>query len=96
MKRIMNEAGFVKVVEERIAAPTTPWAKGEKEKLVGAYQQMHWTEGVESLSIGLFTRVLGMSYEDVKTFVAKVKRAMADRSIHAYSDFHIVYGQKPL
>jgi hypothetical protein len=40
--------------------------------------------GVEGIVMGLFTRVLGMSKEDVAVMVEEVKRDMNDKRIHAY------------
>lgn len=55
----MREAGFEDVVEQRIYVPVNPWARGKKNKLLGAISQQNLLEGVESMSKAAFTRVLG-------------------------------------
>lgn len=51
-------------------------------------------ESVESYCIALFTRVLGWSIEEFHVFAAAVRRELEDRSIHLYTKFYYVYGQK--
>lgn len=50
---------------------------------------------MEAFSLALFTRVLGMSYEEVQVFFAAVRNELVDRSIHLYGKYYFVYGQKP-
>ena len=40
--------------------------------------------GLESLSLGLFTRCLGWSKEEVEVFLVDVRKEMKDTKIHAY------------
>lgn len=49
--------------------------------------------GLEGLSVGLFTRVLGWSRESVDVFLAEVRKDLSNTAIHAYwpvyvSDLH--------
>lgn len=51
-------------------------------------------ESVESYTMALFTRVLGWTSEEVRVFLTKVRKEMEDRSLHLYTKFVYVYGQK--
>lgn len=42
------------------------------------------TAGLEGFSLGLFTRVLGWSAEEVQVFIAKVRKDFANTKIHSY------------
>ncbi|QGI71003.1 hypothetical protein CEK26_003338 [Fusarium fujikuroi] len=41
-------------------------------------------KGLEALSMAALTRVLGWTQEEVTIFLAKVRRDLNDRTIHAY------------
>ncbi len=42
--------------------------------------------GVEGLSMGLFTRVLGWSKAEVDVFLVDVRKDMKDTKIHSYNN----------
>lgn len=52
-------------------------------------------ESLEAYTLAGLTRVLGWNAEDVKIFLAGVRKELTDRKIHAYAKFYWVYGQKP-
>lgn len=92
----MREIGFEGVVESKGATAFNTWPKGRKNKVLGALSCQNLTEGVQSMSLALFTRVLNMSSEQVLAFLEDVKRDLADTKIHSYCTVYIVYGRKPL
>lgn len=94
--RYMREIGFEAVVESRGATAFNTWPRGRKNKILGALSNQNLTEGVQSMSLALFTRVLNMSSEHVLAFLEDVKRDLADTRIHSYCTVYIVYGRKPL
>lgn len=63
-------------------------------KELGRYQQFNMLEAMESYSMALFTRVLGWKADEVKIFFADVRKETVDRSLHLYSKYYFVYGQK--
>lgn len=83
-KSWMAEAGFVNVGEKKFAVPMNPWAKGRDQKTVGAMQMANNLEGVDGITMTVFTRSLGWAPADVEQLLADVKRDMKDRNIHAY------------
>ena len=93
-KRWMIEAGFKNVKEEVYKIPYNPWPKDPRMKEIGRYQQPNMVESLESYTMALFTRVLGWTPEEIYAFLPKVRKELEDRSIHLYTKFIYVYGQK--
>jgi hypothetical protein len=60
MKGYIEEAGFEGVTQRVYKWPIGPWAKGAKMKEIGAWNRMHWEEGIEGWAIMLLTKVLGV------------------------------------
>ena len=87
-KAWMEEAGFVDVKEYFLKLPTNDWPKNKQLKEIGKFQLAHLTEGLFSLTIGLFTRVLHWSAAEVQVLLAKMRAEVKDRRIHSYE---IVY-----
>lgn len=83
-KRQMEEAGFVDVVEKRVALPGNPWAKGEAQKMLGTMQMENILDGLHGFSIGLFTKMLGMAAEEVELMLVDVRRDLRNTKIHFY------------
>ncbi|TVY38306.1 putative methyltransferase [Lachnellula occidentalis] len=94
-KEMMQSVGFVDVKEVIIEWPVGTWAKSEYHKRIGAWFKKDMEIGAEGIIMGLFTRLLGMTKEQVAVIVEDVKREMNDKSIHAYEPFYVVYGRKP-
>ncbi|RMJ27592.1 Methyltransferase [Aspergillus sp. HF37] len=93
-KQWLIDAGFRNVKEDVYKIPVNPWAKDRKMKEIGRYQQVNMVEGMEAYSMALFTRVLGMTSEEVQVFFAGVRQELVDRSLHLYAKFYYVYGEK--
>lgn len=91
----MRDAGFEDVVEHRIYVPVSPWARGKKNKLLGAISQQNLLEGVESMSTAAFTRILGWGPEKLGGLLEGVRADLRDRALHAYGIVLFVYGRKP-
>lgn len=93
-KRYFEEAGFEDIVEKRFYWPTSPWAKGLYFKLMAAYFQEDMLAGLEGMSLKVLGG-LGMSPDQVRTFVEEVKRDFRDTNVHAYLTVTYIYGRKP-
>ncbi|EAQ84712.1 hypothetical protein CHGG_08726 [Chaetomium globosum CBS 148.51] len=94
-KNYLAEAGFVNLGEKKFAVPMNPWAKGDDQKAVGAMQMANNLEGVDGLTMTVFTRALGWAPADVEQLLADVKNDLKDRNIHGYITVIVVWGQKP-
>ena len=80
----VEDAGFVDVKEYTFKIPVNSWPKDKKLKEVGKYQCMNYTEGMEGISIGLFTRVLKWQPMEVSVFLARIRKELASREYHIY------------
>lgn len=94
-KQQLIDAGFKNVREDIYKVPTNPWAKDPRMKELGRYEQVNFMEGLEAWTLALYTRVLGWSALEVEIFFADVRKELVDRSLHLYSKWYFVYGQKP-
>jgi hypothetical protein len=83
-KTMMADVGFVDIKEVVIDWPIGTWAKGAYHKRMGAWFRRDMEVGTEGILMGLFTRVLGMTREEVLELVVELKREMRDPKIHAY------------
>jgi hypothetical protein len=83
-KAMMEEVGFVDTKEVMIEWPIGTWAKSKHHKRIGAWYYHDLNMGIEGVTMGLFTRVLGMSKEAVLDIVEDVKQDMNNRNIHGY------------
>jgi hypothetical protein len=50
---------------------------------------------VDSYTPQLFSQVLGWNIDEIRVFMAKVKKELQDPSIHLYLPVHFVWGRKP-
>jgi hypothetical protein len=92
----LRDAGFVDVTEHRVLVPVSPWARGKKNKLLGAISQQNLLEGVASMSTAAFTRILGWTKENLDIFLARVREDLKNKDVHAYGTVYFVHGKKPL
>lgn len=85
-KDILRDAGFVDIVETVFKWPTNRWPLDKRYKEIGEWNNLNMDsfKGLEALSMAALTRVLGWTQEEVTIFLAKVRRDLNDRTIHAY------------
>ncbi|KFY95488.1 hypothetical protein V498_03326 [Pseudogymnoascus sp. VKM F-4517 (FW-2822)] len=95
LKRWMTEAGFVDVEEHILKLPVGIWPKDKRHKNIGMFEMVNMDEGIEGLSLMLFTRALKWTREEVLMFLMEVRRDAKDKSIHSYYHFYVVFGRKP-
>ncbi|KAJ3960545.1 hypothetical protein N0V92_002796 [Colletotrichum tropicale] len=95
-KRMLQDAGFVDVVEVKEIWPVSPWTKDKVLFDRGQWVREACMDGIETSCLALFTRVLGWTREEVLAFCAGVRNDVKNRNIHAYWKVYGVYGRKPL
>ncbi|KAN0122948.1 S-adenosyl-L-methionine-dependent methyltransferase [Hyaloscypha variabilis] len=94
LKRWVEEAGFENVEEQVLVVPIGTWPKDKHYKEIGAWHYVIKSEGLEAISLRLFTNVLGWTPEEVLVFLAKVRAELKDKNIHAQYNYTVVIGQK--
>lgn len=83
-KAMMEKAGFQDIVEKHFKWPLNTWPRDPRFKEIGAWAFQNYDQGLEGLTLGLFTRTLGWSKEDILIFCAQVREQLRDRRVHAY------------
>lgn len=91
----LAEAGFTNIREMVWKVPVGVWPKDKLMKEVGMYNREVLAEALQGVSMGPYTRGLGWTSAEVEVFLTKVRKSLADSSVHSYYTFHVVYGQKP-
>lgn len=84
LKSMMIDAGFVDVQEHILKLPVGPWPKNKRLKNIGLFEMVNMDEGLEGLTIMLFTRALKWTQEEVQLFLTQVRKDAKDKSIHSY------------
>lgn len=85
----LQKAGFVNVNLKTYKWPLGKWAKGAKFKLLGRYVNEDLWDALPSLSLGLFTRVLRWSREEVEVFLAECRQDSRRKDRHYYIDWFV-------
>ncbi|KAJ0290140.1 hypothetical protein CBS470a_004025 [Colletotrichum nupharicola] len=80
----IRTAGFVDVTVKRFAWPLNSWPKEKKLKEIGMLHYVNLDLALEGLSLGLFTRALGWTRQEVLDLCAKARMDLKNRKIHAY------------
>ncbi|KAK7715750.1 hypothetical protein SLS57_006755 [Botryosphaeria dothidea] len=84
LKTWMEAAGFVDVEEHVLKLPIGPWPKEQRLKQVGAFERVNMDEGIEGLTLMLFTRALGWSKDEVEVFLAQIRKEVKRKDVHSY------------
>ncbi|KAG0635876.1 S-adenosyl-L-methionine-dependent methyltransferase [Tuber brumale] len=93
--KAMGASGFEAVDSKRVKIPCGPWPKDKAAKELGIYFLQHGIEGGESLSMGMFTRYLGWTKEQVDGFLDEALRELKNPKYHTYGSYYCVWGRKP-
>lgn len=94
-KKLMEETGFVDIVEVVHKWPTNRWPKDPALKELGMWNMENSLEATQASAMAPFTRALGWSMEEVEVFLTEVRKDIQNPNIHAYWAIHFVYGRKP-
>ncbi|KAH8902050.1 S-adenosyl-L-methionine-dependent methyltransferase [Coniochaeta sp. PMI_546] len=95
LKKWLEEAGFVNVVEKKFSVPANPWAKGSEQKIRGLMMMNNLLEVAQGITTRIFTEAHGWSREEVEVFLVDIRAGLKDRSVHGYVPVLCVWGQKP-
>lgn len=86
----LRAAGFVNIHAKHYKWPVGPWAKGEKNKLLGRFALEDTMDWLPSSALALFTRMLGWSREEVEVFLATVRKEVKeDKKRHFYANVFV-------
>lgn len=91
----MCEAGFINVQVKRYKMPIGPWPRDPRLKEAGMYGLVAVLEGMQGLSMKVFTKFLGWSVEQLEVFLAEVRKELKRGHMHSYWPCYVLMGQRP-
>ncbi|KIW00297.1 uncharacterized protein PV09_08187 [Verruconis gallopava] len=92
----MKKAGFINVKAHLLPMPLGPWPKDPKLKEVGTFDLLQFLDGLEAISLRVFTYVHKWDPKEVQVFLSQVRKDMLNPKMQIQHDYFIVYGQRPL
>jgi ubiquinone/menaquinone biosynthesis C-methylase UbiE len=95
MKNWLKEGGFENRDHYDWKLPMSGWPKDPKWKEVGLINQLIVEGSLEGYTLHMLSKVHGWDYSDVQTFLVSARKALRDKSQHAYFSAQAVWGQKP-
>ena len=83
-KSMLADAGFTDIVEIKEQIPMNGWPLDSRYKQLGEWSRYMLSQGIEGISMGLLTEVLGLPREEVHVLLASVRKDLSDKRIHGY------------
>jgi hypothetical protein len=84
-KQYMLDAGFEDVQEVNLAWPSNTWPKGKHLKLLGAWNNQNYMDGIQGFTMRALNKGLGMTVEEVEVLLVGARKCLKDRNIHCYT-----------
>ncbi|KND92589.1 hypothetical protein TOPH_02811, partial [Tolypocladium ophioglossoides CBS 100239] len=94
--KILEDAGFIAVTEETRPVPIGGWPRDPTLKLIGRIVGEMLTDNLEGISSALFTRNLKWTEEEMRVYLARVRKDLRVHDMMALSRAYVVWGRKPL
>ncbi|KAF2737254.1 S-adenosyl-L-methionine-dependent methyltransferase [Polyplosphaeria fusca] len=84
---ILRQSGFVNITAKTYKWPIGRWAKGDKMKLLGRFCYEDLLDWLPSSSLGLFSRVLKWSRDEIEVFLSTVRKELKEeKHRHFYAN----------
>ncbi|EDN05125.1 predicted protein [Histoplasma mississippiense (nom. inval.)] len=95
LEQWITDAGFVNVHVKKYRVPLGTWAKGGKNKRMGADNLMQFFEAIEGGAMAVMTRYEGWTPQEVQILTSKARSDARRPDVHVLFDLYAVGGQKP-
>ncbi|KAF9770066.1 hypothetical protein IL306_012431, partial [Fusarium sp. DS 682] len=82
-KPMLEDVGFINVVEIKRKIPMNKWPKDPGYKQLGDWCHHMLDTGIEGISMALLTG-FGLPVDEVQVILAKARKDLKDTSIHGY------------
>jgi len=89
LKNWYEQAGFVDVHEVVYGIPINSWARDARDKLLGKFMYWNMCQGVHAWTVEYFVKALQWTDAEVEVYLAHLRTALADRSVHAYYKVYV-------
>ncbi|KAL8906202.1 MAG: hypothetical protein Q9207_002170 [Kuettlingeria erythrocarpa] len=74
----LEDVGFENIVEEKLPWPVAPWPEDEKGRTIGHMEADNLNNGMEGMTMGLLTKNMGWTREEVGRFVEEIRADLYD------------------
>lgn len=83
-KDYLISAGFTDVVEVVLKIPTNPWPRDERMKQIGAFELLHFRDGISNIFARGYTQILGGDPAYFEVLMANARKEVLNRRMHSY------------
>ncbi|KAI0864353.1 tam domain protein [Xylaria cubensis] len=94
-KQGLINAGFVDVTEQVYKIPISGWAKSKNWKTLGDLWNVNCLDAIQGVAMALLHRARGLKRHQIEIHLMDTRRALSDKSVHAYQRCYVVLGRKP-
>lgn len=91
----LEAVGYVDIVQKVEIWPVGSWPKDPRLKEIGTFGGLGVLESLEAFSLGLLTRYLGFSVDEVKELCDQVREELLEGKNKYYFQAWFIYGRKP-
>ena len=82
----VRDAGFVNITHHLLPIPVGDWPKESNLKRIGRADLTQFLDGLDAISLRVFTTTRGWKPEEVQVLLADVRRTLRNRRIHTQHD----------
>lgn len=83
-KEYLISAGFTDVVEKVLKIPTNPWPKDERMKRIGAFELLHFRDGIANIFARGYTQIFRGDPAYFEVVMANARKEVLNRKMHSY------------
>ncbi|PGG99485.1 hypothetical protein GX51_06305 [Blastomyces parvus] len=91
LEKWFTDAGFVNIHVKKYRVPLGTWAKGEKNKRMGAYNLMQFDEAIEGGAMAVMTRYEGWAPQEVQILTSKARSDSRKPELHVLFDMYVQF-----
>ncbi|KAF4829928.1 Secondary metabolism regulator LAE1 [Colletotrichum siamense] len=95
IRKNLEAAGFVDIVEKTWPIPIGNWARDPKLKEVGFCHLEFLDQSLEGFGTFLLKEIMGWEYAEILVFMSEMRRELKNAKIQPKIDIHLVYARKP-
>jgi hypothetical protein len=90
----LEAKGFINITAHWMNWPVGPWAKGEKNKIIGKLLHQNFYKGIETV-VPLLKKVHQWDSDRIDNFTKAYRAEFNNQKVHLYMETVYIYAQKP-
>lgn len=95
LRLLLAHAGFVDIEIHAVKQPWGGWPANDDQKKAGLLMLVNAEAALEAYTLALFTRVLGMTIQQVRELCEAAVADVKDPNVHAYNIVYYAIGRRP-